>query len=70
MMEYNFESTVLNLVEPHRTNGSKVYFENGSLFLENIPDDSADNIMKALNGRFDIIVTEYEAINGFVVDFG
>ena len=69
-MTYNFESTVLNLVEPHQTSGSKVYFENGSLFMENISDDSVDSILKVLGARFDIIPTPYDKINGFVVDFG
>lgn len=70
MMTYDFESTVLNLVEPLKNDGSKVYFENGTLFLENISNEVTDSIMKALNSRFDIIVTDYDAINGFVVDFG
>jgi hypothetical protein len=68
-----FESKILKVIEPlQENNGSRAYFENGSLFVENIDDESAWDIIKVLKALYgsDALVTPYPAINGFVVDFG
>ncbi len=64
-----FEKQVLNQVKPLLKNGEVAYFENGTLFLENVSDESGEVILKALNGRYDIQVNIYGPIDGFVVDF-
>jgi hypothetical protein len=64
-----FEKQVLNQVEPFLDTGSLAYFENGTLFLEDVSDSSGKDIFSVLGRLYQVEFNIYNAINGFVVDF-
>jgi hypothetical protein len=70
----SFEKRVLSIVskvfdkEPV-INSRSAYFEYGTLFLEDVSNDTGKKIIKTLEKTYKINYNIYNPINGFVIDF-